>query len=225
MGREDFFIPGSLHADLGRIEVRRGEEGKGRGRVGRRRGGAGQGRSEYGGGAGGVGQGGVGKGVAGQGMAGQSQGWGGWGGAGWGRVGWGRVWQGMAWLARGQGPADISRIGRADVPQRDEASVHSIPCCTPANSSQLCWKPNRNEPCLLESTLGVLAESEVTKIFQLALGNESPSPVEHKTVLHSGIELIMMISEGFKVSDFGGGPDHKSSKFYLSSRYRRPEIF
>ncbi len=53
--------------------------------------------------------------------------------------------------------------------------------------------------------LGVLAESEATKNFQLALGNKSHSPVEHKTVVHSGIELLMMISEGYKVSDFGGG--------------------
>ncbi len=34
-----------------------------------------------------------------------------------------------------------------------------------------------------------------------------------------------MISEGFKASGFGGGPDHKSSKFYPSSRYRTLEIF
>ncbi len=34
-----------------------------------------------------------------------------------------------------------------------------------------------------------------------------------------------MISEGFKVSDFGGGPDHESSKFYPSSKYQRLEIF
>ncbi len=33
-----------------------------------------------------------------------------------------------------------------------------------------------------------------------------------------------MISEGFKLSDFGGGPDHKS-KFYPSCMYWRPEIF
>ncbi len=29
----------------------------------------------------------------------------------------------------------------------------------------------------------------------------------------------MIISEGFKVSDFGGGPGHKPSKLYPSSRY------
>ena len=46
-----------------------------------------------------------------------------------------------------------------------------------------------------------------------------------KNALGSGIELLVMISKGFKVSDFGGGPDHKSSKFYPSSRYWRPEIF
>ncbi len=40
----------------------------------------------------------------------------------------------------------------------------------------------------------VLAESEMTKNFQLALENESPSPEEHKTVVHSGIELLMIIS-------------------------------
>ncbi len=34
----------------------------------------------------------------------------------------------------------------------------------------------------------------------------------------------MMISVGSKVSDFGGGPDHKS-KVYPSSRYWGPEIF
>ncbi len=59
-------------------------------------------------------------------------------------------------------------------------------------------------------SLAVLAESEVTKIFQLALGNKSPSPVEHQTVVHFGIEPLMMISEGFKISDFGGGPDHNN---------------
>ncbi len=32
-------------------------------------------------------------------------------------------------------------------------------------------------------------------------------------MVHSGIELLVMISEGFKVSDFCGGPDHESSKF------------
>ncbi len=49
--------------------------------------------------------------------------------------------------------------------------------------------------------------------------------MKHKTLVHSGIELLMMISEGFKVSDFGGGPDHKSSNFYPSSMYQRLEIF
>ncbi len=44
-------------------------------------------------------------------------------------------------------------------------------------------------------------------------------------MVHSGIEFLMMISEGFKVSEFGGDPDHKSSKFYPSSRYQRQEIF
>ncbi len=42
-------------------------------------------------------------------------------------------------------------------------------------------------------SLGVWAESEMTKIFQLALGNESLSPVDHKSFVHSGIELLVII--------------------------------
>ncbi len=35
--------------------------------------------------------------------------------------------------------------------------------------------------------------------------------------VNSGIELLVMISEGFKVSDFGGGPDHnhQSLQFHV----------
>ena len=75
-------------------------------------------------------------------------------------------------------------------------------------------------------------KSEATGILQLALGNESPSPVEHKSVIHSAIELLMMIWEGFKVSDVFGGvkiTNHESftpvagirgQKFYMQTCQR-----
>ncbi len=40
--------------------------------------------------------------------------------------------------------------------------------------------------------------------------NLGSGPVKYQSVVHSGIELLVMISERFKVSDF----DHESSKFY-----------
>ncbi len=44
-------------------------------------------------------------------------------------------------------------------------------------------------------------KNEAKKFFQLALGNESPGPVEHENVVHSAIDVLMMILQGVKVSD------------------------
>ncbi len=43
----------------------------------------------------------------------------------------------------------------------------------------------------------------MTWILQLALGNESPGPEEHKNAIGSGIEAFVKICEGFIMSDFG----------------------
>ncbi len=50
-------------------------------------------------------------------------------------------------------------------------------------------------------------------ISQLALETESPGPKEHKTTVGSGIELLLMISEGFKVSDILGVQVTKHQSF------------
>ena len=52
-------------------------------------------------------------------------------------------------------------------------------------------------------SLTFLASCGVTQILQLALGNESSGPDEHKKAVGSAIEALVMIREGFKMSDFG----------------------
>ncbi len=51
-------------------------------------------------------------------------------------------------------------------------------------------------------TLTFLARRGVTQILQVALGNESPGPKDHKSPAASAIEALNEFSEGFKIPDF-----------------------
>ncbi len=51
-------------------------------------------------------------------------------------------------------------------------------------------------------TLTFLASWGGSQILQLALGNESPGPEEHKMAVSSAIEALVGIWKGFKMTDF-----------------------
>ncbi len=56
----------------------------------------------------------------------------------------------------------------------------------------------------------LLAKTYASWILQLAFGDDSPGPKEHKSAAGSAIEAVAIISEGVKVSGWAGPADETS---------------
>ncbi len=67
-----------------------------------------------------------------------------------------------------------------------------------------------------------IPKSDVTWIFQLALGNKSPGPEEHINAAGSAIGLLMILWKGSKFQILGSLTD-ETSKFSSCSRHYRLE--